>query len=413
MQARDGKARLGSYQTPHGRIDTPAFVAVGTQASVKALTPEEVQAAGSQVIFANTYHLYLRPGAEIVAAAGGLHHFMHWQAPIMTDSGGFQVFSLGASLEHGVGKIANIFPSEAGGILHDKPASKASAKNAMASLVKIGEDAVRFKSHIDGSSHVFSPEKSIMIQRQLGADMILAFDECTSPLHDAHYTADSAERTHRWAARCLQAFQQSDPLHGYAQNLYGIVQGGAFESLRRHSARVIAAMDFDAIAIGGNLGKSKADMHQVITWTVDELPEDKPRHLLGIGDVEDIFEAVARGCDTFDCVSPTRNARNGGILKRFDDDGRPLPKFRMNIRNQRYAQDMRPLDPDCRCYTCQHYSRAYLRHLFKANEILAQRLASLHNLHFMAQLCQAIRQSIADGAFEALKRDWLEPSPRL
>lgn len=396
------QARLGILTTPHGVIQTPAFVGVGTQATVKSVTPEEVISTGTQVIFANTYHLYLRPTADLIAKFGGLHKFMHWNRPIMTDSGGFQVFSLGASIEHGVGKIANIFPAEKGGVLTQKRQFKSGKP-----LVKVTEDGVNFKSHIDGSMHSFTPEVSIDVQRKLGADMILAFDECTSPLHDEAYTAKSAERTHRWAERCLKRFKETKAEHGYSQMLYGIVQGGAFEGLRSHSARVITEMDFDGIAIGGNLGKSKADMHNVIRWTVAELPRDKPRHLLGIGDVEDIFAAVELGCDTFDCVSPTRNARNGGILKRCDDEGKPLNKCRLNIRNAKFFDDKRPVDSKCDCYTCQHYSRAYLRHLFKAEEILAQRLATIHNLRFMAKLCEEIRISLKKDTFKKLKEAWL------
>ncbi|MEZ4629997.1 MAG: tRNA guanosine(34) transglycosylase Tgt [Deinococcales bacterium] len=402
------EARLGRINTAHGSIETPAFVAVGTQASVKSLSPEELVTLGTQVIFNNTYHLYLRPGAEVVAAFGGVHRFMHWNKPIMTDSGGFQVFSLGAGVEHGVGKIANIFPGEAGGVLIlEKEMGSGRRFKSGESLVKVREEGVRFKSHIDGSYHEFTPERSIEVQRLLGADMILAFDECTSPLHDERYTAKSAERTHRWAKRSLDYFKQSKPLHGYPQALYGIVQGGAFEKVRKHSAEVIASMDFDGMAIGGNLGKTKADMHQVIEWTVERLPRDKPRHLLGIGDIEDIFEAVERGCDTFDCVSPTRNARNGALLKRFDDDGSRLSKFRMNIKNARYIRDDKPIDPSCDCYTCQHYSRGYLSHLFKAEEILGQRLASIHNLRFMTRVCEEIRQSLVEDNFANLKRAWL------
>ena len=399
------QARLGFLTTPHGTIETPTFVGVGTQATVKSVTPEEIATIGTQVIFANTYHLYLRPGADLIARFGGLHKFMHWDKPIMTDSGGFQVFSLGASIEHGVGKVANIFPDEDGGALSQKRQFKSGE-----SLVKVTEEGVNFKSHIDGSMHSFTPEISINVQRKLGADMILAFDECTSPLHDKAYTAKSTERTHRWAKRCLEQFKETKPKHGYSQMLYGIVQGGAFEDLRTHSARVIANMGFDGIAIGGNLGKSKQDMHKVIKWTVAESPQDKPRHLLGIGDVEDIFAAVEFGCDTFDCVSPTRNARNGGILKRFDDEGNPLNKFRLNIRNAKFFDDMRPLDPECDCYTCQNYSRAYIRHLFKAEEILAQRLATIHNLRFMARLCQDIRLGLRKGTFTQLKQAWLQPA---
>ncbi len=392
-----GAARTARYTTPHGVIETPAFVAVGTQAAVKSLTPEQVAGAGIQVLFANTYHLYLRPGAEAVAQHGGLHRFMNWPKPIMSDSGGFQVFSLGAGLEHGVGKIASIFPGE----------GAAKSPKGGASLVEVSEEQVVFKSHLDGSRHVFTPELSTLVQRKLGADIILAFDECTSPLHDESYTRQSMSRTHRWAERCRDYFQTHPPEHGYAQALYGIVQGGAFENLRRESARTIAGMDFDGIAIGGNLGKTKAQMHRVLEWTVAELPRDRPRHLLGIGEVADIFEAVERGCDTFDCVAPTRNARNGALLKRFDDDGRPLPKFRLNLKNARFAEDPRPVDEGCDCYTCSNTSRAYLHHLFKAGEQLAQTLATIHNLRFMARLTGEMRNSLQEGAFLELKREWL------
>ncbi len=402
-----GAARLGCLRTPHGVIETPAFVAVGTQAAVKTLTPQETKEVGTQVIFANTYHLYLRPGEALVAAAGGVHRFMGWDAPVMTDSGGFQVFSLGAGLEHGVGKVANIFPGEVGGVLSGRraPGNVRGTK----SLMTVTEDEVRFKSHIDGSAHVFTPEKSIAVQRALGADMILAFDECTSPLHDEAYTAQSAARTHRWAERSLRYFHGSEPQHGYAQALYGIVQGGAFEAVRKESARVIAAMDFDGLAIGGNLGKTKDEMRSVLAWTTPLLPPHKPRHLLGIGEVADIFDGVERGCDTFDCVAPTRNARNGGILVRFDE-GKPAPKFRLNIRNARFSRDPRPLEEGCDCYACQHFSRSYLRHLFKAEEPLGQRLATIHNLRFMARLMEDIRRSLQEDNFLELKRSWLEPA---
>ncbi len=403
LLSESGLTRRGRLRTPHGTIETPAFVAVGTQAAVKTVTPQETGAVGTQVIFANTYHLYLRPGAELVAKMGGVHQFMGWDAPVMTDSGGFQVFSLGAGLEHGVGKVANIFPGEAGGVLTGRRAQAAKP------LMIVTEDEVRFKSHIDGSAHVFTPEKSILIQRALGADMILAFDECTSPLHDEAYTARSAARTHRWAERSLRAFQESGPQHGYDQALYGIVQGGAFETVRKESAGVIAGMDFDGIAIGGNLGKTKDEMRNVLSWTNPLLPPHKPRHLLGIGEVADIFDGVERGCDTFDCVAPTRNARNGGVLVRFDE-GRPANKFRLNIRNARFAEDSRPLDESCDCYTCTYFTRGYLRHLFKADEPLGQRLTTIHNLRFMARLMEEIRASLESGTFAELKREWLEPA---
>jgi queuine tRNA-ribosyltransferase len=415
----DKHARLGKLTTPHGIIETPSFVAVGTQATVKALTPEQALGTGTQVIFANTYHLYLRPGQDIVAAHGGVHRFMNWPRPVLTDSGGFQVFSLGASLEHGVGKIANIFPGEEGGVLKEAGLKETGLKETQArvakarvghgeSLVKVDEDGVTFKSHIDGSKHVFTAEKSMAIQRNLGADIMLAFDECTSPLHDALYTRQSAQRTHRWAQRCLDYLEQNPAKHGYNQILYGITQGGAFKDIRTESSRIISQMPFDGLAIGGNLGKTLEDMHQILEWSLVELPPEKPRHLLGIGDVPSVFEAVERGMDTFDCVSPTRNARNGGLLERFDDAGTTLPKFRLNIRNAKYSDDLRPIDESCDCYTCQAYSRAYLRHLFKAGEPLAQTLATIHNLRFMARLCEDIRQSLQGGYFRDLKREWLE-----
>ena len=405
IHAERGAARLATYTTPHGVIETPAFVAVGTQATVKGVTPEQVAETGIQVIFNNTYHLYLRPGPEIVAAHGGLHRFMGWDRPILTDSGGFQVFSLGAAIEHGVGKIANIFPAEAGGVRAEPERAKVARPGE--SMVRVEEERVIFKSHLDGSMHEFTPEKSIAIQRALGADMILAFDECTSPLHDAEYTRQSMERTHRWAERSLRAFEGSAPQHGYAQALYGIVQGGAFRDIREESARVIGGMEFDGIAIGGNLGQTKEDMHAILDWTIPLLPREKPRHLLGIGDIPDIFEAVARGCDTFDCVAPTRIARNAGLHARFDDEGKPLPRFRLNLRNARFRDDLRPVEEGCDCYTCQRYSRAYLHHLFRAEELLAHTLATIHNLRFIARLTADIRAALREDAFEVLREGWL------
>jgi tRNA-guanine transglycosylase len=399
--AQDGTARRGRLATAHGTVETPAFVAVATQGSVKSVPPETVRAAGTQLLFANTYHLYLRPGAATVADHGGLHRFMNWSGPILTDSGGFQVFSLGAGLEHGVGKVASIFPGEGSG-----PATGRRGEG----LVRVEEERVVFTSHVDGSRHVFTPEISIDVQRALGADVVLAFDECTSPLHDERYTAESAERTHRWADRSLRAFVASGPRHGYDQTLYGIVQGGAFEAVRRSSARVVGAMGFGGIAIGGNLGDTREAMYRILDWTIPELPDAAPRHLLGIGDVPSIFEAVARGVDTFDCVAPTRNARNGGVMARFDDDGRPLPSFRLNLKNARFANDPRPIDEGCDCATCRSYSRAYLRHLLKANEQLGQQLATVHNLRFMARLMEEIREAIVAGRFGGTMDAWLAPA---
>ena len=406
--ARDGAARRGRLRTPHGSVETPAFVAVGTQASVKGVDPATVAAAGTQLLFANTYHLYLRPGADLVAAHGGLHRFMGWHRPLLTDSGGFQVFSLGASIDHGVGKVANIFPDEPGGRGAAAPAPRLAASST--SMVQVGEDEVRFVSHVDGSRHVFTPEKSIAVQRALGADVILAFDECTSPLHDEAYTRASMERTHRWAQRCVRAFEGS-AVHPYRQALFGVVQGGAFESLRRHSADVIAALPFDGIAIGGNLGRSHDDMHRVLEWTIAALPPRAPRHLLGIGDVHGILAAVVRGVDTFDCVAPTRNARTGTVLARLDDEGAPRRGFRLNLKNAAFAHDERPLEHDCDCSTCQRFSRAYLRHLLKAGESLGPQLLSVHNLRFMERLMQSLRDAIDAGRLRASVEAWLAHEP--
>ena len=399
VEHQSEEARVGRLATPHGTIATPAFVAVGTQATVKAMTPEDLEMVGTQVIFANTYHLYLRPGEDIVAELGGLHKFMHFDRPLMTDSGGFQVFSLGAGIEHGVGKVASVFPDEEGGSPHQTAGDE--------SLVKVTEKGVHFRSHLDGSKHFFTPEKSIQIQRKLGADMILAFDECTSPLHDHEYTEEAMHRTHRWAQRSLDAFNETEPAHGYRQALYGIIQGGYYEDLRRESTGFIADLPFDGIAIGGSLGRTKADMHDVLEWTVPLLPAEKPRHLLGIGEIPDIFEVVERGVDTFDCVAPTRLARNKSLLARTLN-GEPLSKFRLNIRNAQFKRDPKPIVAGCECYTCQNYSRAYLHHLFRAKELLAFRLATVHNLHFMHDLLVDIRQALRDGTFAELKADWLE-----
>lgn len=404
-----GAARGGLIRTPHGVIETPAFVGVGTQATVKGVDPERVADTGTQVLFANTYHLYLRPGADRVAKMGGLHRFMAWDRPIMTDSGGFQVFSLGASIDHGVGKVASIFPGEGAEATATAPRLSAAA----GSMVEVGEEEVRFRSHVDGSVHVFTPELSIEVQRLLGADMILAFDECTSPLHDQAYTALSAERTHRWAERCLRAFESTPAPHGHRQALFGVVQGGAFEAVRRRSAKVIGGMPFDGMAIGGNLGRSHEDMHRVLEWTVPELPDALPRHLLGIGDVPSVLAAVARGVDTFDCVSPTRNARNGGALALLDDDGRPRPNFRLNLRNAANKDDPRPIEEGCDCPSCRRFSRAYLHHLLKADESLGPQAVSVHNLAFMARLMREVREGLARGAggFAEVVERWLGHLP--
>ena len=365
------RARVGVIHTPHGQIPTPVFAPVGTQATVKAVSPRELRELGASLILANTYHLYLRPGPDTVADLGGLHGFMGWDGPIMTDSGGFQVFSL-------------------------------------AHLRAVDTAGVTFRSHLDGSEHLFTPEKVIEIQEKLGADIILCLDECPEPL-DYDYNVQALERTHHWAERCRAAHTRRDQAlrlgpstssgHRSGQALFGIVQGGAFADLRRQSAEFITDLDFPGYSIGGlSVGEPKELMHEMLEVTVPLLPADKPRHLLGIGSPEDFFEGVARGIDIFDCVLPTRIARNGALFVRTG---------RLNIRNAQYAGDPAPIEEGCACYACRHFSRAYLRHLIMAKEILGIRLATLHNLHFMLNLMREIREAILAGTFSALKRGFL------
>ena len=378
-------ARLGRIETAHGVVDTPSFFPVGTQGTVKTLTPDELIGLGTAAILANTYHLFLRPGGDLIERLGGLNRFMGWPRPIMTDSGGYQAFSLGLALEHGVGKIASMFPGAA------EPPARPLKKR----LARIDETGVTFASHLDGSRHLLTPELSIGIQRQLGADLVLAFDECTSPLSDVTYTRTAMERTHRWADRCLDSWGDGSKGTG----LYGVIQGGAFRDLRERSARVIGAMRFDGLAIGGSLGRSKADMHDVLRWTMPLIPAERPRHLLGIGTPRDLFECVELGIDTFDCVAPTRLARHGAFY---------IAGGRLNIARAEFREDERPIEPGCACYTCRTFSRAYVRHLFAAEEILGYRLATIHNLHFILSLMAEIRQSIEDETFPALKVRFLE-----
>ncbi len=389
-QAADSAARAGVLTLPHGTVETPVFMPVGTQATVKGLTPDDLEALGARILLANTYHLYLRPGPEIIARLGGLHRLMAWSRPILTDSGGYQVFSLGFGREHGVGKIAKIFPAEAPPAERKPPAAPAGRGHAR--LTRIDDDGVTFTSHIDGSTHRLTPERSIAIQEALGADVALAFDECTSPLAGYAYTRQALARTHRWAERCLAAHTRRD------QALFGIVQGGEYRDLREESARFIGALPFDGVAIGGSLGQSKADMHRVLEWTVPLLPPAWPRHLLGIGEPEDLFAAIGRGIDMFDCVAPTRLGRHGVLY---------VPTGRLHIANAAYREDPAPVQADCTCYTCRHFSRAYLRHLFVANEMLGPRLATIHNLHFLSALVRQIRQSILEDRFVAFQTTFL------
>ena len=388
--ATDGEARAGRLTTPHGVIETPSFVAVGTLGAVRGVSVEDLEAMGVQVMIANAYHLHLQAGEDLIHSMGGLHGFMGWHGPLMTDSGGFQIFSLGAAKEHGVGKMASIFTEGSGQGGH------LSAKKKQ-TLVEIHEHGADFISFLDGSRHRFTPESVVALQKKLGADIMLILDECTSPLHDYAYTKRAMERTHRWAMRAQDTHQRHSQ---EAQALFGIVQGGAFQDLRERSAGFMAQQDFDGYAIGGSLGKSKEDMHRVLQWTVPLLPQNRPRHLLGIGKVEDIFEVVIRGIDLFDCIAPTRMAETGTVFSRGSK------RYVMHVLNARYRDDPGPIEERCGCMTCKRYSRAFIRHLFAAGEPAAMRLAAIHNLFFLETMMKEIRQAIKEGRIEALKKEW-------
>ena len=351
-------ARLGRLHTTHGVIETPIFMPVGTQATVKAMTPEELKEIGSQIILSNTYHLYMRPGHDLIERAGGLHKFMNWDKPILTDSGGFQVFSLGP-------------------------------------LRKIKEEGVEFRSHLDGSKHFLSPEKATEIQNALGSDIIMAFDECAPYPADRQYVKNSLERTTRWLERCKAAHKYPEK-----QALFGIVQGGMYKELREQSAKEITAIDLPGYAIGGlSVGEPKDMMYEVLDYTVPLLPEDKPRYLMGVGSPDDLLEGVLRGIDMFDCVLPTRIARNGTAM---------TSQGKVVVRNASYAEDFTSLDPECDCYTCKNYTKAYLRHLIKCNEILGARLLTIHNLHFLLKMMENVREAIKEDRLLDYKKDFFE-----
>lgn len=357
-ESKECKARLGKIHTPHGVIETPIFMPVGTRATVKAMTPEELKDLEAQIILSNTYHLYLKPGHELIKEAGGLHKFMNWDRPILTDSGGFQVFSLG-------------------------------------DLRKIKEEGVEFRSHIDGSKHFISPEKSIEIQNALGSDIMMCFDECAPYPATYEYVKHSMERTTRWAKRCKDYHQDWDK-----QGLFGIVQGGMFEDLRKQSVEDLVDMDFPGYAIGGlSVGEPKELMCEVLDYTTPLLPKDKPRYLMGVGTPDYLFEAVIRGIDMADCVMPTRIARNGTVM---------TANGRLVIRNAKYKKDFGKLDPECDCYVCTNYSRAYIRHLFNVDEILGARLATIHNLHFLINLMKNIREAIKEDRLLEYKDEFYE-----
>jgi queuine tRNA-ribosyltransferase len=352
----DGLARLSTFQTPHGPIPMPAFAPVGTLANVKTLEPRDLTEAGATLVLSNTYHLYLRPGHELVERMGGLHAFMGWDGPMLTDSGGFQVFSL-------------------------------------AHRRAVDDDGVTFRSHIDGSTHRFTPERVMEIEQALGADIAMVLDECPDPLA-REYNVAALARTHRWAVRCKEAHRRAD------QALFGIVQGGIFPDLRQQSAEFLGQLDFPGYAVGGlAVGETKEEMYATLDVTCPHLPVDKPRYLMGVGAPEDIVEAVYRGIDFFDSVLPTRVARNGAVL---------TPQGRMNIRNAEHAEDPRPIQEDCDCYTCRTFSRAYLRHLFKAKEITGLRLATIHNVRYMIRLMGEIREAIREHRYEEFRATFLE-----
>lgn len=352
------KARRGEITTPHGVIQTPVFMPVGTAAAVKAMRPEQVEELGAEIILSNTYHLYLRPGHEIVREAGGLHKFMNWNKPILTDSGGFQVFSLG-------------------------------------DLRKITEEGVEFRSFIDGSKHMLTPEKSIEIQNALGSDIIMAFDECAPYPAGREYVKNSLERTTRWLKRCKEAHKDTE-----RQALFGIMQGGMYPDLRKQSAEEITQFDLPGYAIGGlSVGEPKEEMCEILDYIDKWLPEDKPRYLMGVGTPDYLFEGVERGVDMFDCVLPTRIARNGTAM---------TSRGVVNIKNAKYERDFTPLDHECDCYTCRNYSRAYLRHMFKSNEIMSSMLLSEHNLHFLVNTMKNMRKAIEEDRFSEYKREFYE-----
>lgn len=380
-------ARAGVIQTPHGVIETPAFIVVGTKATVKAVVPEQIAALGAQAVLANAYHLYLQPGADIVDAAGGVGKFMHWPGPTFTDSGGFQVLSLGVGFK-------KVIAMNADGFTRDDVMAKKKQR-----LAFVDEDGVTFKSHLNGDLHRFTPEVSMQIQHQLGADIMFAFDECTTLLNTRAYQEASLARTHRWAERCLAehdrlTIERSDKPY---QALFGVIQGAQYEDLRRQAGRFMGNLPFDGYGLGGALEKEQ--LGTIVRWINEELPEDKPRHLLGISEPDDIFAGIENGADTFDCVSPSRVGRNGSVY---------LPTGRINIGGAKYRRDFSPLSDECDCYTCQHYTRAYIHHLFKAHEMLAGTLATIHNERFIVKLVDDIRESIKDGSFFEFKSAWLQ-----
>lgn len=385
-QLANGRGRTGVISTPHGQIQTPAFIPVGTKATVKSMLPETVKSLGAQAVLANAYHLYLQPGPEIIDSAGGLGAFMNWPGPTFTDSGGFQVLSLGVGFK--------------------KVLSMDSTNTVESDVIAPGKDrlaivddqGVTFKSHLDGSMHRFSAEVSMQVQHQIGADIIFAFDECTTLMNTREYQLIAMRRTREWAERCIDEHRKltSERVDKPYQMLFGVIQGANFEDLRRQAAREIAELDFDGFGIGGALDKQT--LGTIVGWVVDELPVNKPRHLLGIGEPIDLFIGVENGIDTFDCVAPTRNARNSALL---------TTEGRFNVSNSGSRGNFNPVDPECTCYTCSNYSQAYLHHAFKAKEMIFPTLATIHNLHFTINLVDQMRAAMQRGDFLAFKDEWI------
>ncbi len=377
---KSSRARAGIIHTDHGDIQTPIFMPVGTQATVKTLDQTDLQNLPAQIILGNTYHLHLRPGEDLINEFGGLHKFMNWDKPILTDSGGFQVFSLGLQ------KDATINNQK---------------------LVSIDEEGVTFRSHLDGSSHRFTPESAIETQHKIGADIIMAFDECTPDTVDEQYAREAMERTHRWAKRSLDEHKKlsSTNTRDYKQFLFGIIQGSVYKNLREESAAFISSLDFDGIAVGGeSVGYNMEATKEILDWVYPLIPENKPHYAMGLGlSPTDLLIAIEHGIDMFDCVAPTRLARHGMLFVHPEQD----KKLRINITNSKYTKDAGPIDPQCQCHTCQHYSRAYIHHLFAAQEMSAMRLSSIHNLHFMLDLTRLAREAILEDRFDELLKKWM------
>jgi queuine tRNA-ribosyltransferase len=416
IQQKDAhsRARAGKLVTPHGEILTPNFNPVGTQATVKTLSAIDLKDLGAQIVLGNTYHLMLRPGTDVVEKMGGLAKFMGWDGPTMTDSGGFQVFSLGSAQTGTAADKRKLHKFSAPSVfVEDEDESEKEEKSSFMRKVeeekhvgrkirpaKIDDDGVTFYSHINGDKKRLDPEISIRLQEEIGADLIVQFDDHESPLWNHEQTAQSLERSNRWGIESLKAQKRSDQL------MYGVTHGGIFEDLRVASAK-FTDTHFPAIAIGGAY-TSKEILYKVIEWSVPHFSDDKPRHLLGIGEVQDIFEAVSLGLDFFDCVAPTRRGRHGNVYISPTNGGHPNNNFTLQMTNAKYTLDQNPIDPGCLCFTCQHFTRAYIRHLFTADELLAQRLGSIHNVYFIVTLTKQIRQAILDGRFHELKKTWLE-----